>query len=77
MRLAGEGVWGPPRDLDAAGAVLREAVALGVQLDISVSFLKDSIREDPSAPLIVGRGLIACNTPTLQSWWDGNRHHGR
>jgi pyridoxine 4-dehydrogenase len=30
MRLAGEGIWGPPRDPDAAVAVLREAVALGV-----------------------------------------------
>lgn len=30
MQLAGPGVWGPPRDADAAVAVLREAVALGV-----------------------------------------------
>jgi aryl-alcohol dehydrogenase-like predicted oxidoreductase len=30
MQLAGAGVWGPPRDTDAAVAVLREAVALGV-----------------------------------------------
>jgi len=30
MQLAGPGVWGPPRDLDAAIAVLREAVASGV-----------------------------------------------
>jgi len=30
MQLAGEQVWGPPRDLDAAIAVLREAVAAGV-----------------------------------------------
>jgi aryl-alcohol dehydrogenase-like predicted oxidoreductase len=30
MQLAGEGVFGPPRDIDAAMAVLREAVALGV-----------------------------------------------
>jgi len=30
MQLAGPGVWGPPRDLDAAISVLREAVALGV-----------------------------------------------
>lgn len=30
MQLAGPGVWGPPRDPDAAVAVLREAVALGV-----------------------------------------------
>jgi pyridoxine 4-dehydrogenase len=30
MQLAGKGVFGPPRDLDAAVAVLREAVALGI-----------------------------------------------
>jgi pyridoxine 4-dehydrogenase len=30
MQLAGPGVWGPPRDPDGAVAVLREAVASGV-----------------------------------------------
>src|SRR5579859_4419976 len=30
MQLAGPQVWGPPRDIDAAVAVLREAVAAGV-----------------------------------------------
>src|SRR3984957_16884514 len=30
MQLAGPHVWGPPRDIDAAVAVLREAVAAGV-----------------------------------------------
>jgi aryl-alcohol dehydrogenase-like predicted oxidoreductase len=30
MQLAGPEVWGPPRDVDAAIAVLREAVAVGV-----------------------------------------------
>lgn len=30
MQLAGPGVWGPPRDTDTAIAVLREAVAAGV-----------------------------------------------
>jgi aryl-alcohol dehydrogenase-like predicted oxidoreductase len=30
MQLAGPQVWGPPRDLDAAVTVLREAVAAGV-----------------------------------------------
>jgi pyridoxine 4-dehydrogenase len=30
MQLAGPHVWGPPRDVDAAIAVLREAVAAGV-----------------------------------------------
>ena len=30
MQLAGPQVWGPPKDIDAAVAVLREAVARGV-----------------------------------------------
>jgi pyridoxine 4-dehydrogenase len=30
MQLAGPGVWGPPKDPDAAVAILREAVAAGV-----------------------------------------------
>jgi aryl-alcohol dehydrogenase-like predicted oxidoreductase len=30
MRLTGEGIWGPPKDRKAALAVLRRAVALGV-----------------------------------------------
>lgn len=30
MQLAGPNVWGPPRDVDEAIAVLREAVALGI-----------------------------------------------
>lgn len=30
MQLAGPGVWGPPRDPEGAVAVLREAVALGI-----------------------------------------------
>jgi pyridoxine 4-dehydrogenase len=30
MQLAGPGVWGPPRDVDGAITVLREAVAAGV-----------------------------------------------
>jgi len=30
MQLAGPGVWGPPRDVDAAIAVLREAIESGV-----------------------------------------------
>lgn len=30
MQLAGPGVWGPPRDVEAAVAVLREAIVSGV-----------------------------------------------
>lgn len=32
MRITGDGVWGPPRDRDEAIAVLRRAIALGVNL---------------------------------------------
>jgi len=34
MQLAGPGVFGPPRDRDAALAVLREAVARGVRKEL-------------------------------------------
>jgi hypothetical protein len=47
------------------------------QLGISVSFLKHSVRHDPAAPVLLSRGLIACNTPDLQEWWDSKKHHGR
>src|SRR5262249_21488263 len=57
------------------GYDLYEPRSAAYQLGISVSFLKYSIREDPSAPVSTGRGLIACNTPALQSWWDSKRHH--
>jgi hypothetical protein len=59
------------------GYDLYEPKSGACQLGISESFLKDSIRKDPSAPVIMGRGSIACNTPALQSWWDSKRHHGR
>jgi hypothetical protein len=45
------------------------------QLNISVSFLKHSVRHDQSAPVVMGRGFIACNTPALQEWWDGKKHY--
>ncbi|MGX4734593.1 aldo/keto reductase [Kitasatospora griseola] len=32
MRMTGPGIWGPPADRDAAVAVLRRAVDLGVRL---------------------------------------------
>jgi hypothetical protein len=39
------------------------------QLGISVSFFRESVKKDPRAPVIVGRGMIACNTPALQQSW--------
>jgi hypothetical protein len=53
---------------------LYEPNGAACQLKISVSFLKDSVRNDPSAPVIMGWGVIACNTPAFQEWWDGKNH---
>ena len=58
-----------------SGYDLYEPKSAACQLKVSVSFLNDSVRNDPSAPVIMGRGMIACNTPALQSWWDGKNHH--
>lgn len=45
------------------------------QLGISESFLRYSVKSDASAPMIWGRGMIACKTPVLQEWWDKKKHH--
>ncbi len=44
MQLAGPGVWGPPRDPEAAVAVLREAVAAGVNHIDTKRFLQRTSR---------------------------------
>ena len=46
MQLAGKGVFGPPRDLDAARAVLRRAIELGVDhIDTSQYYGPDVVNE--------------------------------
>ena len=55
-----------------SGYDLYEPRSAACQLDISVSYLKDSVRQDSSAPVIM---MIACNTSALQQWWDGKQHH--
>ena len=35
------------------------------QLGISVSFFRESVRQHPEAPVIVGGGVLACNTPSV------------
>ena len=57
------------------GYDLYEPRSAASQLKISVSFLRESVRNDPAAPVIWGRGQIACNTPDLQAWWDEKIHH--
>lgn len=56
------------------GYDLYEPNSAACQLNISVRFLRYSVRHDPSAPVVLGRGLMVCNIPALQQWWDGKKH---
>jgi hypothetical protein len=58
-----------------SGYDLYEPNSAACQLKISVKFLNYSVKHDRSAPVKMGRGMIACNTPALQEWWDGKNHH--
>jgi pyridoxine 4-dehydrogenase len=46
MQLPGEGVWGPPRDKDAALAVLRRAVEIGVTFFDTADSYGPEVAED-------------------------------
>jgi pyridoxine 4-dehydrogenase len=74
MQLAGPHVWGPPRDVDAAISVLREAVASGVNhIDTSDFYgphvvnqiIKQALHPYPDGLVIVTprRGqVVACGS---------------
>jgi hypothetical protein len=49
--------------------------SVAAQLRITDGFLRDAVKAVSSAPVIWGRGKIACNTPALEQWWDGKKHH--
>jgi aryl-alcohol dehydrogenase-like predicted oxidoreductase len=75
MQLAGPGVWGPPRDPDGAIAVLREAVAAGVNhLDtadfygpqITNQIIRKALHPYPSELVIVTK--LGAKRPPDQSW---------
>ena len=64
MQLAGPGVFGPPRDRDAARAVLRRAVELGVDHidtsqyygpDVVNQFIHEALAPYPSGLRIVSK----------------------
>ena len=57
------------------GFDLYEPRSAACQLKVSERYLQYSVKHDSSAPVVLGRGLIACNTPALQSWWDGKKHY--
>jgi pyridoxine 4-dehydrogenase len=63
MQLAGPGVFGPPRDPDAARAVLRRAIELGVDhIDTSQYYGPDVVNElirEALAPFPAGLRLVS------------------
>jgi pyridoxine 4-dehydrogenase len=75
MQLAGPGVWGPPRDVDAAVAVLREAVESGVNhIDTSDFYgphvtnqiIKQALHPYPGGLVIVTK--LGARRGTDKSW---------
>jgi len=75
MQLAGPGVWGPPKDPDAAVAVLREAVAAGVNhIDTSDYYgphvtnqiIRQALHPYPSGLVIVTK--LGGRRPPDRSW---------
>jgi pyridoxine 4-dehydrogenase len=75
MQLAGPGVWGPPRDRDAAIAVLREAVAAGINhIDTSDYYgphvtnqiIKQALHPYPDGLVLVTK--LGARRPPDKSW---------
>jgi pyridoxine 4-dehydrogenase len=75
MQLAGPGVWGPPKDPEGAVAVLREAVAAGVNhIDTSDYYgphvtnqiIKRALHPYPDGLVIVTK--LGARRPPDQSW---------
>jgi pyridoxine 4-dehydrogenase len=82
MQLAGPGVWGPPRDPDAAVAVLREAVAAGVNhIDTSDFYgphvtnqiIRKALHPYPKDLVIVTK--LGGRRPADKSWQRANSPH--
>src|SRR5499425_2680623 len=75
MQLAGPGVWGPPKDPDGALAVLREAVAAGVNHIDTADFygphvtnqiIRKALHPYPSELVIVTK--LGARRPPDKSW---------
>lgn len=75
MQLAGQGVFGPPRDVDAAVAVLRKAIALGVNhIDtsdfygphITNQIIRQALYPYPENLVIVTK--VGARRPADKSW---------
>src|SRR5215831_2834167 len=75
MQLAGPGVWGPPKDPEGAVAVLREAVAAGVNhIDtadyygphVTNQIIREALHPYPSGLVIVTK--LGARRPPDGSW---------
>lgn len=75
MQLAGSGVWGPPKDAEAAVAVLREAVAVGVnRIDtsdyygphITNQIIRQALHPYPAGLVIVTK--LGARRPADKPW---------
>jgi pyridoxine 4-dehydrogenase len=75
MQLAGPGVWGPPNDHDGAIAVLREAIAAGVNHIDTADFygphvtnqiIREALHPYPSEVVIVTK--LGARRPPDKSW---------
>jgi pyridoxine 4-dehydrogenase len=75
MQLAGPGVWGPPKDHESAVAVLREAVATGVNhIDtsdfygphITNQIIREALHPYPTGLVIVTK--LGARRPADKSW---------
>ncbi len=85
MRLTGEGVWGPPRDPDAARALLRQVVDAGVNLidtadaygpDVNETLIAEALRPYPDDLIIATKGGLVRQGPGQWSP-DGRPDHLR
>jgi len=79
MQLAGPGVWGPPRDPQAAVAVLREAVDAGVNHIDTADFygphvtnqlIREALHPYPAELVIVTK--LGARRPPDRSWQPAN-----
>jgi pyridoxine 4-dehydrogenase len=85
MRVTGEGIWGPPRDREAALAILRRAVDLGINLidtadsygpEVSEELIAEALHPYPESLVIATKGGL---TRTGPGEWprDGSTKHLR
>ncbi len=72
MRLTGPGIWGEPKDRNQAGAVLRRALELGINLldtadsygpEVAENLIAETLYPYPSNLVIATKGGLARSGP--------------